>query len=487
MTLDFLQKRHLVLTISKFIFAGISIYILYRAQKNLDYFTQGYLGIMANWNKDQISGIYANSSVPLGPDEYKLVWSGTYKGTVTGCDCPYTDNKRGVNRGLHRHSCSHNETEARCVEIEEMEPIHVTNWVNKDVTYLKLIKNSSFTRLHEHMDDQGNCKEGTKRCGNPNSISKGLCVPESWADCPLSDISIAQFNPSPSYYTESANFSQYSIYYTRSSSQNPVPDLDAGEYTMCENPQQAGLTPGRSAYVLYRPDTDNCKNDSRYFKLDSMGEQDMLEFNHFQYHYLPQFRTSNKYLWSRFFRRIIEWRPFCLSEVPQLNELSSSLQSTNTFCKIVTYISYALIAGKIITDIIELVYVLNDKAHDRTVTIVIRVRMVLNAIILPLLGVMILKSSPIKDYFGVLVKRKCSDDFTNTYFDGLYETMKKDVYMLNLMALYMGLLTLALDIYDQIITMIKVREQRLDMQIPLVERPDETRGIDALQPSIVGS
>jgi len=466
MTLDLLQKRHIVITVAKFIFSGISMYILYRAQRNLTYFSEGYTGIIDNWNKDQIGGIYTSMNFSTAGNEYKGVWSGIYKGTVAGCDCPYSDSEKGVKRGLHRNACSTNETECSCVDISQISPIPVKNWVNQDMTFLKFIGSSSFSALHDNMNSDGSCKSGFKRCGNPNSISQGLCVPESWPECPITDISIGQTNPNPDYFTESANFLTYSIFYTRSPAQNPIPNLDAGEYVMCENPQRAGLTPGRRPYVLYRPSTDNCKTDTRYTALDDMGEQDMLIYNQFPYQYLPQFYTSNQYRWKRFFRRVIEWRPACLDEVIELNRLDGDIQGTESFCFAVTVISYILIVGKIVTDIYELVYVLKNMADDRRVRIAIWIRVGLNAVVLPLLAIIVSKSSPLNNYFSVLITRKCSDDYTNDYFDGLHETMKYDVYMLNLMALSIGLLTLALDIYDQFITMIKKRQDSLEAAIP---------------------
>ena len=452
-----LKSRVVTTTILKFIFGIINLIILYIAQKNITYFQESYDGIIKNWNRNMVIG-FANSSDGLLPNEHIEYWKGFYPGTVEGCDCYKSDSESSVYEGLHRHSCSYNETREGCSRVYPLRSSAFHNWGNKDLIQVKTIKDSSFSKLYENMNPDGECKSGFKRCGCKDSLSKGICVPEAWPSCPLSDIHIGNFNPDQTYFTEAANFSSYSVYFSRNPSKNPVADLKIGEYAMCENPEVWGLTPGRNVYRLYGGSTSNCVIDTRYSKLDDMGELTLFELNNVNYQRLTRFSTSNNYIWSRFFRRVIEWRPECHPEVERLGNMQSSLKSNRNICLAMTIISYITIIACLLIQLAELYVILQDKPYtENQMWIVARIKTGVSSLNIPILLVIVLKGKPLMDYFAFVAGRQCSDIFTNKYFTGLHATLERDVYYLNVTALVIGCIVLAFDVSDAVWYMIKSR------------------------------
>ena len=159
---------------------------------NLDYFKDSYHGTMSNWNNNLVTGFSNGSPLSRQPYEGFDVWNDSYPGTVDGFYCPYSDRYYRVSVGFSRRMCSYNQTRAGCAIIPAVPKTPLRIWDNRaEQLVFAYATNSSFFDLHQNMDVNGNCRPGTMRCGNPSSISKGICVPNSWISCPVTDLRIA--------------------------------------------------------------------------------------------------------------------------------------------------------------------------------------------------------------------------------------------------------------------------------------------------------
>lgn len=452
---DSIKRRLVIMCIIKTIVAVLSLLMLYFAQKNLNYFTNSFHGFIQNWNNNLISSISPNGlSSSL---EYGGNWGGAYPGTVEGCDCYVSSSKSGVSAGLHRHTCSTNETRYGCSTVHSIPKTPFTYWNKLEKVNVSFYFQSSFNQLHKNMETNGNCKTGFKKCGNPSSISTGICVPNEWPSCPITDIYIGPSNPNPNYYTESAAYSTYAVFASRSSEANPVADLQVGEYRMCENPKTWGITPGRKEYELYEGYTSDCVPDSRYTTLDSIDEISLFEANSIPFRSLPRFSPSSLYRWTRFTRRIIDWKPECLPEVPKLNEVTGHMSTTRTICLTMTIISFITIIVCWLIQIFETANAFKYGVDREKLFWGARLKTLISCITIPFLVIIVIRAKPLNDYFTEVHSMRCSDSFTNDYFGRMQTSIHRDVFLFNLGSLIVGLMTLGLDVAEVIFFRLKSR------------------------------
>ena len=424
---------------------------------NFGDFSNSYRGISSNWNKDLITGFSSGAPASLQPYERFHGWKGSYPGTVEGCFCASSDTERNVISGLHRRRCSSSDLAASCTAVPATPESELGYWdsSSEQLTF-RSAQNSSFLHLHSNMDGQGRCKEGSRRCGSPDSISKGLCVPSSWVDCPVTEVRVGLSNPNPSKYNMSVSFSNYNLFYSTSSDANPIADLRTAENAVCLNPSTASLTPGRHAYPLYRPDTSKCVQDNRYTKLDSIGERLLLDNNRIEYQQLSGFSTSDTFVWSRFFRRIIEWRPECLEEVPRIASLAGEVDSATNW--IILALFFAVMAGNvsILVHTFEICYSCLRSVHSKVSAVCRVIRCVCNAIVFLAFFATFVMLWPLDHFFARLASRGCSDDQSNRSFSGLQTDLRNKVFLMSLCTLIIGCLLLA----SELASVLKERKKR---------------------------
>ena len=191
-----LKKRFVALGITKLVLSAACLILVGYGTKNLAYFRDSYHGIMSNWNNNLVTGFSQGAPLSIQPYERFDGWNGTYPGTVEGCYCPRSDSDSSVSSGYSRSSCTRNESRAGCSDIRAVPKTKLRIWNNaSEQLVFKYAASSSFFDLHSNMDGNGNCKPNTMKCGNPSSISKGICVPNSWISCPVTDLKIGSGFP----------------------------------------------------------------------------------------------------------------------------------------------------------------------------------------------------------------------------------------------------------------------------------------------------
>ena len=230
----------------------------------------------------------------------------------------------------------------------------------------------------------------------------------------------------------------------------------------------AALTPGRSGYELYAPET-GCKADHRYERLDSIGEKFLLDMNNVDYSGLVGFRTSNSYLWFRFFRRIIEWRPECLSEVPRLFSMTGEIRTTYTICFVLTILIFVVVGLGIVFILGQMTIPFKTGLDSSQVYGCYRARIYLIAAVCPLTLVLIWRTYPVFSYFGRTISKGCSDPITNIYFEDLLNSLKYHVFFFYLGLLLLTVILLALELAEFFIERKRRREEWAQLQKPEVD------------------
>lgn len=464
------KKRFIAFGITKLVLSAACLVLVGYGTKNLAYFKDSYHGIMSNWNNNLVTGFSNGSPQSRQPYEVLDIWNGSYPGTVNGCYCPWSDSEKGVSSGFSRSTCSYNETSAGCSNIPAVPKTKLRIWNNRsEQLVFSYAANSSFLDLYQNMDGNGNCKPGTMRCGNPSSISKGICVPDNWISCPVTDLRIGLTNPNPSKYNRSATFASYNVYYSTNSDANPIADLQIAEHFVCENPAMAALTPGRKPYELYAVETSGCKADHRYERLDSIGEQFLLEMNDISTSRLIEFKTSNSYLWFRFFRRVIEWKPECLPEVPRLFSMNGELKAAHSICYYMNILTFIFVILGVLFALGQMTIPFKDRLEVEHVYGCYRARICIVSVVVPVTLVSLWRTYPLVSYFDRALSMGCSDAITNVYFDDLLKGLKAFVFYFYVGVLLLTMVLLAIDLVEFLIERKRRREEWSQFNKPEVD------------------
>ena len=297
---------------------------------NIEYVAENTSGVTRDWNNDLISQIVnENATLNLQPYEYVDFWKAKFPGTVLGCYCTVRNSRRNVYPGLFRRECSRNETRTGCLEIAPQPAQDFLKFSSQAIVPVIRIANSSFNKLKNATDENGNCIQGYKNCSD-------FCVPGSIVDCPLTNIHIGvrnTTNPDPSTYDKAINFPNFTVFTTNKPTFHTITDLVINEGSTCVSPSTTQVTEGRKAYQLLATDWNGCIVDKRYKKLDSLGEKSLFTYNDFSWtgKGFINYDTSDSYLWYRHAASIVRLRTECQPTQEAISEkYPSRLRSFKT-------------------------------------------------------------------------------------------------------------------------------------------------------------
>lgn len=275
------------------------------------------------------------------------IFSGTWHGTVRGCNCLHVNYcwRRGVSeRTLSTGSCNYNETRCGCLNVAATPRVDLWKFPGEDSYCAKRESSMSFKNVYKNMHRSGECRDGFKKCGNVNGKSKGICIADS-SNCPINDVQFGSDTPDASNY-EKIDGNSVHLFYSRKLQKQPLVDLILSENGVCLSTEVQSLSPGRTSYKLREVDGDSdCKRDTRYSgsSTKQAGEQDLFNLNGVFYQFLPAFHTSNTYKWSANTRSIIEFSPACLDIVPTVFEGGETLESLSSrfdWCLVIFLFKY---------------------------------------------------------------------------------------------------------------------------------------------------
>lgn len=435
------------------------------SSSNVNSRQEEFSDIISNWKTNLIGNIGESSS--------ESVWNGTYYGTYHGCYCLTSDSESGVYYGLHRHECSFNETSHGCKDIPSLPQQQLTIWRHGEKTPYNRITESSFLSLYPRMDQLGNCREGSKRCGNVSSISRGICVPEEWRHCPVSRISKSSGDQSRGQSDKGVSSWNAGLEFTNAEDYNPVVELTVVENRKCLNPNYQAVSPDRKVYKLQagKP-MAKCITDTRYEEADAIGEIALFEQNRIRYQGLPTFKTSNDFKWKRMYRRIIEWKPSCLEEVPFVLSVYESLSKLSWRHNLFYWVSFVLMLAIVVLQIYGYNQITTNKPRDEIV-LFSRIRLGIIGCMVLILLPSLLAGSPIAQHFKKLASMNCGDRLTQKVIENSHLTMQFDFHLFSIFSLCMWVFLGASDnieaVWNKMRSQSKRRAEYLPANLPQID------------------
>lgn len=427
--------------------------VIFRVILAVGFFLAFYFSSCSVATRDEeFSGLVQNWKTNLLGDFGTIdkTWKGFFSGTVEGCRCYFTDSESGVWSGLHRHICSYNETYAGCDSIYQTPKVEVTKWTAHgivDSPVLKQIANSSFLELHTRMNVDGTCKQGSKHCGNRESLSKGLCVPNEWLSCPFTVIDLED-SIDLRASSDRATFNKIAnsqLVASSSPAYNPIVDLKIAEHSMCLNPKYKSITPGRNPYILMRSKiVKNCLKDSRYEVVDEIGEKMLFDNNRVEYNHLPEFHTSDNYKWRRMYRRIVEWKPLCLDLVPDVLDIHSNLKNMSNTHSILYWVSFFFILILIGLQVYGYLQVAQNQDKRKIVLFSwIRIAIITCMILILIPG--LVKGYPAANEINRIVEQDCTDRLTDIILKRTSATLHFEYYLFSMFSFCLWIFMMASD------------------------------------------
>lgn len=380
-------------------------------------------GLMVNWRSDLIGAM----SLQRGSSFDTNIWDGYFEGTAVGCDCPNSYARRNVVRGLHKHKCSYNESITGCIGVPSVPKFRIYHGLDQISIAYARIPESSFLSLYHRMNPDGTCDESSKPCGDRNSISGGICIPKEWNSCPISEISLR--HSAINGTQKVTKYEDHKLWYIENSEENnPIVDLRITEDRVCLNPNVSPHTEGRTPYELWEGKQSPCQTDSRWESLFSIGEKSLFDMHNIPYNILPRYETSNDISWRWMYRRIIQWRAECKTDVIEVLALKNWLHKTERTNRYFFWINLIMI---IILAILQFrgsgmmkanapLYVQKKEAFFRLGLI---------GILMLAMGCNMYNGYKLAWNIENLVEKGCADEITQRMFSSIARTITIDYYL----------------------------------------------------------
>ena len=397
------------LLLTSFIFAIL-------ARNQLSTFKETYESFIANWDQDMVFDLSLSATPALASTStnyYVSSWGSNWPGNNPGCHCSSSDASLEVTVGLHNGGCNSNQTQAGCTDIEERGTQMMNKLMTAEIIYSVRGKDTSFLDNYRKMDSKGDCQTGYRRCGNPNSKSKGLCIANSYANCPLTDIRVTE----QAAYSSLTLSSGAKIYFASADTANTISELMIVQHHACFVRGHLGYTPGRSVYQLLKGNYADCREDTLPMYLYEVGEKDLLARNNIDAGRLIEFRTSNDYKYKLAAARYVDWSVDCSDTVESMTNKQEDLKklSKDFLALFILYIiSFSLSTIAIIAKTISFIAD-NTKLYKW----MLFVRICLWIMVVPSIFITWVQSKQFTSFFLNIAELGCSDSATNAQFVAL--------------------------------------------------------------------
>lgn len=396
-----------------------------------------------DWGQDMVFDLSV-SHAPYLPDNqhYVAKWVGRWPGTKDGCYCTKSDSDYEVNKGLQGQVCNHNETIVGCSDIAATSARDLEKWLNGHPVYAVKIKNTSFLATYKNIKSNGKCKNSDlMHCGNPNSKSKGFCIPASIGKCPVTKISTTSgINYKP------VIFPGMTLYTTNDTENNPVCHLQVRESHMCFVKSRQPVSTGRKPYLLYDGNFDDCRVDKTAFNVGEVGEKTFLDINGLNYSKLVDIGVSENYKYRYLAARMLDWSPDCSDTIPTMQAKNQEFDTVSVDFRnmvIVYSISFGL---TLIT--LALIFVFSLNAHYvKTSKILFIIRTLLFIMALTVMVLIYVKVRESYSLFEKIQKLECSTAETNENFVELTKLIKDKAGYKTEVALGVGIGGYCLDVF----------------------------------------
>ncbi len=279
-----------------------------------------------------------------------------WPGSSDGCYCPGYDLRREVDDGLKSRRCSKVESASGCIQIDPTPARKLSSW--KYMQKLILVKGvgTSFNSLRKKMTPEGNCPEGFLKCGNPQSLSKGVCVPAAFARCPITDILVdpvfAEATLTVDGSSDLRQFNSRIYQLKRVEGKNPLSHLSIVQDRACINRRGLSLADGRPKYALLVGDHRQCIQDPTAWYLESLGEVEFFRKNDLHVQHLVNFSTSDDFQYRIAVSSFLDWSVDCANQDPNLSGQSRELDQLRNHMRLLFILFTVSLAGWAVSTVV---------------------------------------------------------------------------------------------------------------------------------------
>jgi len=384
---------------------------------------QSFVGLSSNWKTDLIFELRTDPNLPVPDGMYVTKWEGTFPGIKADCYCPSSSSSRSsstYHRGYQGRGCIGWDEGLYCTDIPSAASKKLDKWIDGQSLYLLRARGTNFMDTYKAMDSSGNCANGYHQCGDKNSKLKGMCVPNKFAGCPISDI---RSQPAPGYTP--IPFRSFTLYITSLPTMNPIADAIISEHHLCFSRGDYALTPGRTRYPPLLGSSDSCVADSSAREVSTYGEDDYLRMNSIDARKYYKWDVSNGYIYKLFAAPVMEWSPACYDEIPAMENRvveMGDLRSSYKTLFVLLIISCVLITIGCCASIFSVLSFEESSHSDIPYYVGTAVLLLSFLIILPSMFIVFTKSIKIGNDFERLANKKCGNDIVNANFASMSDT-----------------------------------------------------------------
>ncbi len=378
---------------------------------------EGFDSIVASWEQNLVFDLspvefLMEKDYATGKSEASK-WQGYVPEVVEGCYCHKSNRMAKTKMGMKRQGCREQEVEAGCKQIPASAKRPLSKWVGGGELFAARVPGTSFWEMHEKMDYRGKCSAGYKNCGDPSSLSKGHCIPQSIPGCPLTDISVS----SASGLSKSFAFAGFNLFFDSKPNTNPISDLLIVQDHACFLRGHYPLASGRKKYELFEATFDNCQRDDSVQQLAEIGEKDLFDLNGVPYTDMAEYDVSNNFKYKLAFARTLPWSFDCwafISPIKNKSQELTDLKKQYNILFIIFILVFCLLHAVIFFCILLLTCKsLNDDGKKCLLILYMIVRGVTMIMLLPILSICTFKQQAHEKFLNNIIEMECSDEAGN--------------------------------------------------------------------------
>ena len=220
-----------------------------------------------NWNNSPISNILLSVNGRC-PYNYDYLLSNYFPGNYKGCNCYLSKTPTYANKIIFNKTCSENEIENDCYNIQENDYLQLKFWRNQTICIQRM--NYTYWDLYnKKLIKKNKCPNNYISCGIIDTIGNLLCLQEN-ETCPISSFNFTQndkLNEINENYTRIDFNDNYTMTFLKGNSKgkNSV-NFFTNTHSMCDEPMR-GLF-GQNRYVLNKLKGERfCSKKSNHYDL----------------------------------------------------------------------------------------------------------------------------------------------------------------------------------------------------------------------------
>ena len=205
--------------------------------------------------------------------------------------------------------------------VKSTNSVNMSRWLIRQPLYAIRIRNSSLYSTRSNINPDASCKEGFIKCGDPSSLSGGVCLSSSIPSCPITNISSVYISGYETREIEGAT-----LYVAREKGQNPIAEIFISEHHACFYRYKKSISPNRVVHPLLRYNEGECQEDNSVHSFSSIQESDLLKYNGIAIRSDYKFNSSG-YEWKMFVAPMVDYKRSCDIDLESVIKLGADYEA----------------------------------------------------------------------------------------------------------------------------------------------------------------